>query len=160
MDISFSLNDIPQGWWDAWDQIWHLLLAFALAVPIGWDREQRDLSAGLRTFPMVAIVACAILLVGQAVAQGNAEAEARALYGVVTGIGFLGAGAILKEGTHVIGVTTAASLWATAAMGLAVAADQFVIAIFLAATTFVLLLAKRETTDETNHDSREPAKKP
>jgi putative Mg2+ transporter-C (MgtC) family protein len=138
--------------WHAWDQAWHLGVAFLLAVPVGWDREQRDFSAGVRTFPLVAVAACTILLVGESIAKGDANAMSRALYGVVTGMGFLGAGAILKEDRHVRGLTTAASLWATAAVGLAVAADEFVIAVLLALTNFGLLKAKHRSSEST--DSR------
>jgi len=143
-----ELFDLTHGeLWHAWDQIWHLGLAFLLVLPIGWDREQRDYSAGVRTFPLVAMAACVILMVGESIANGNAEAYSRAMYGVVTGMGFLGAGAILKEGKHVRGLTTAASLWAAAAVGLAVAANEFVLAIALAFTNFMLLKAKRGNAD-------------
>lgn len=133
--------------WRAWDQIWHLGLAFLLVLPIGWDREQRDYSAGVRTFPLVAVAACVIMMVGESIANGQPEAHSRAMYGVVTGMGFLGAGAILKEGKHVRGLTTAASLWAAAAVGLAIAADEFVIGIALAFTNFMLLKAKHGNSD-------------
>jgi putative Mg2+ transporter-C (MgtC) family protein len=142
MELPFGLNDLPPAVREAWDQVWHLFVAFALALPIGWDREQRDFSAGLRTFPIVAVAACVILMVGESIADGDPNAVSRALYGVVTGMGFLGAGAILKDGRQIHGLTTAASLWATAAIGLAVAADEFIIAVALAVTNFALLKAK------------------
>lgn len=147
MDFPFAWNDPPDAWWHAWEQIWHLFVAFILVVPIGWDREQRDYSAGVRTFPIVSMAACVILMIGESLADGSPEAKTRALYGVVTGMGFLGAGAIIKEGQHVRGLTTAASLWAMAAVGLAVAADEFVLAVVLAGTNFVLLKAKRGNSD-------------
>lgn len=145
--MPFDFHIPNEQLWHAWDQIWHLGVAFLLALPIGWDRERKDLSAGVRTFPIVAMAACVILLLGESVSDGNSEAVARAMYGVVTGMGFLGAGAIIKDGQHVRGLTTAASLWATAAVGLAVAADEFVLAVVLALTNFVLLKAKRGNSD-------------
>jgi len=147
MDVLFGVPPLPDSVWHAWDQIWHLMVAFALVVPIGWDREQRDYSAGVRTFPIVAVAACVILMIGESLSDGQPEAKTRALYGVVTGMGFLGAGAIIKDGEHVRGLTTAASLWATAAVGLAVAADEFVLAVALAATNFGLLKAKHGNSD-------------
>ena len=156
--LDFFNISIPAEWRHALDQIWHLFVAFALAIPIGWDRERRDYSAGVRTFPIVAVAACVILMIGKSIADGNSEAEARAMYGVVTGMGFLGAGAILKEGTHVRGLTTAASLWATAAMGLAVAADEYVLAVVLTLTIFVLLKAKRGNSDPAPGQPGSPAK--
>jgi putative Mg2+ transporter-C (MgtC) family protein len=147
MDSLFDWLNLPEETWRAWNQIWHLAIAFALAVPIGWDRERRDYSAGVRTFPIVSTASCVIMMLGISLADGHPEAKTRALYGVVTGMGFLGAGAIIKEQHHVWGLTTAASLWATAAIGLAVAADEFVLAITLALTNFVLLRAKRGNAD-------------
>lgn len=137
-----SISPSPQALWEAWDQIWHLLVAFFLALPIGWDRERRQQSAGVRTFPLVAVAACVIMMIGGSIADGNPEAQSRALYGIVTGMGFLGAGAILKSGQHVYGLTTAASLWSTAALGAAVAVHEFVIATALAITNFLLLRVK------------------
>ena len=151
MDWPFTLAELPEAWQVAWSQTWHLLVAFGLALPIGWDRERRDRSAGMRTFPLVATAACGILLVGESIAGDDSEARMRAVYGVVTGIGFLGAGAILKEGRRVTGVTTAASLWNTAAVGLAVAADQFAVAVVLTGMNFALLQLKPD------HDLDPPA---
>lgn len=145
MDYPFSLSDLPPDLRAAWGQCWHIAVAFALAIPIGWDREKKkhEQSAGIRTFPLVAVAACGIFLVGRAISNGEAEPLARVIYGVVTGMGFLGGGAILKERGQVSGLTTAASLWNTAMIGLAVGADQFAVAIALAAVNFVLLKAKR-----------------
>src|SRR5690606_36756434 len=147
MDPLFNLVTVADAWWSARDQIWHLAIALILAVPIGWDREVRDYSAGMRTFPIVSTAACVILMVGDSLADGNPEALTRALYGVVTGMGFRGAGAIIQDQHHVWGLTTAASMWATAAIGVAVAADEFVLAVMLAAIVFVLLRAKRGNSD-------------
>ncbi len=146
MDLPISLNDLPESLRNGWAQCWHLGAAFALALPIGWDRERQkgENGAGVRTFPLVAIAACGIFLLGKSISNGEAEPLARVVYGVVTGIGFLGGGAILKEQGQVTGLTTAASLWNTAAIGLAVGAEQFAIAIALSAANFALLRAKRK----------------
>ena len=143
MDFSFSFTELSETWQDAWQQTWHLIVAFVLAVPIGWDRERRDISAGVRTFPLVAVAACGVFLVGESFANDEPEALSRLVYGVMTGMGFLGGGAILKEKGQVTGLTTAASLWNTAVIGLAVGADQFPVAIALSLVNFVLLKAKR-----------------
>jgi len=149
MDFSFSLEALLAPIGDAWEQCWHIGVAFLLALPIGWDREKQkgEQSAGLRTFPLVSVAACGIFLLGESIANGQPEPLARVIYGVVTGMGFLGGGAILKEGGHVSGLTTAASLWNTAAIGLAVGAEEFVIATALAVVNFVLLKAKRDRPD-------------
>lgn len=146
MDLPVDFGDLPTAVRNAWGQCWHIGVAFLLSLPIGWDREKqkKEHNAGIRTFPLVAVSACGIFLLGKSIADGQAEPLARVIYGVVTGIGFLGGGAILKEGGHVSGLTTAASLWNTAAIGLAVGAEEFVIAAALSVVNFVLLKAKRK----------------
>ena len=87
-----------------------LLAALVLALPIGWERELASRSAGLRTFPLVALAACGYVLVALAVVGPDAEAQSRALQGLMTGIGFIGGGAILKSKEHVHGTATAAGI--------------------------------------------------
>ena len=88
---------------------------------LSWDREKEDRSAGLRTFPLVAIASCGFIQAAEALLVSSLEGIARIVEGVITGIGFIGGGAILKTGASVHGTATAASLWATGAMGAAVA---------------------------------------
>jgi len=119
-----------------------LLYAYLLALPIGWDRERNERSAGLRTFPLVAVAACAYMLVGLQVLDSSG-AEARVMEGIITGIGFIGGGAILKSvvkgDSYVSGTATAASLWLTGAIGVAVATGRLEIALVLSVTTFLTL---------------------
>ena len=75
----------------------HIGIAFLLAMPVAFDREQEGPTAGLRTFPLVAMAACGYALVGASVLSST-DAEARVLQGIITGIGFIGGGAILKSG--------------------------------------------------------------
>jgi putative Mg2+ transporter-C (MgtC) family protein len=119
----------------------HLALmgvAYVLAVPIGWNRERYERSAGLRTFPLVAVATCGFMLVGIEALTG-AGAHARVLEGIITGRGIIGGGAILKSGRVVTGTATAASLWGTGAVGIAVAWQRYEIAIVLSVLTFVTL---------------------
>ena len=124
-----------------------LAIAYALAFPIGWNREQEDRSAGLRTFPLVAVAACGFIQAAEGMLQGSAEGTARIVEGVITGIGFIGGGAILKGGGEVHGTATAASLWATGAIGVAVGLANYdvalVICLFTTATLFVIGRLKR-----------------
>jgi len=113
-----------------------LLIAFILTLPIGWEREKETRSAGMRTFPLVALASCGYILIGQSVAGDNPEALAKILYGLMTGIGFIGGGAILKENGSVHGTATAASIWNTGAVGAAVAFERYEIAIVLAIVNF------------------------
>jgi putative Mg2+ transporter-C (MgtC) family protein len=86
----------------------------------------------------VAVGACAFRLTGIYVLD-TTEAEARVIHGIVTGIGFIGGGAILKDKGTVIGTATAASVWSTGAIGVAVAFNRFEIALVLSAVTFLTL---------------------
>jgi putative Mg2+ transporter-C (MgtC) family protein len=116
-----------------------LAIAYMLALPLGWDREQGMRSAGLRTFPLVAMASCGFIIIAQQVARESPEAQARIIEGVITGIGFIGGGAILKEGGSVRGTATAASLWNTGAIGAAVAYGYYEIAVVLSVMNFLTL---------------------
>jgi len=111
--------------------LWRMLLAFALALPVAWNRERLDRSAGLRTFPLVAIASCAYVLIAKDFLSDSAGDIARILQGLITGIGFIGGGAILKQDDRTMGTATAASIWSTGALGAAVAFDRFEIAVLL-----------------------------
>ena len=115
-----------------------LALAYIFAIPIAWDRETHARTAGLRTFPLVAVAACAYMLIGYQVLDST-DAEARVIQGLMTGMGFIGGGAILKHGGKVRGTATAASIWTTGAIGLAVASHRFEIAVLISAATFLTL---------------------
>ena len=125
-----------------WNQIWfnltHLGIAYILALPVAMDREAASRSAGLRTFPLVAMAACGYTLVGFSI-LGSTDAEARVLQGIITGIGFIGGGAILKSSGSVTGTATAAAIWTTGLIGIAVASDRYEIAILLSRLMFLTL---------------------
>lgn len=116
-----------------------LMAAYLLALPIGWDREQNERSAGLRTFPLVAIASCGFIQATETITVGNAEATARIVEGLINGVGFIGGGAILvgKLGTR--GTATAASIWATGAIGVSVGLGAYDTAIVLSIVTFATL---------------------
>ncbi len=129
-----------------------LTIAYAIALLIGWNREHEERSAGLRTFPLVAVASCGFVQAGEQVLATHPEGMARIIEGVITGIGFIGGGAILKGGGEVHGTATAASLWATGAIGIAVALEQYhlaiVIGLFTAATLFILGRFKPKTSKQ------------
>jgi putative Mg2+ transporter-C (MgtC) family protein len=125
-------------WYLVLSHLRDLGLAYLLAIPIAWDREVQHRTAGLQTFPLVAVAACGYALIGFAVLESS-DAQARIMQGLITGIGFIGGGAILKGGGSVQGTATASSLWATGAIGLAVASHRFEIAILVSIATFLTL---------------------
>jgi putative Mg2+ transporter-C (MgtC) family protein len=112
-------------------------IAYLLALPVAWDREQNAHSAGLRTFPLVAIASCGYILLARSVFGGGSDAEARIVQGLMTGIGFIGGGAILKHGMSVRGTATAASVWNTGAIGASIAFRSYEIALVLSLINFL-----------------------
>jgi putative Mg2+ transporter-C (MgtC) family protein len=113
-------------------------IAFLLALPVGWDRERSRRGFGLRTYPIVAMVSCGFMLVGLNVIDST-DGEARVIQGIITGIGFIGGGAILTNKGTVKGTSSAASIWNTGAIGIAVAYSRFEIALVLALLNFLTL---------------------
>lgn len=137
--MDFLLDAFSFDWKRTLIDFLRVALAFALAIPIGWERHESERSLGLRTFPIVAMAACGFMLIGKTLPSASAETQARLMQGLIGGIGFIGGGAILKEGTNVRGLATAASIWATGAIGAAVAFEREEIALVLSLIMFVSL---------------------
>ena len=131
---------------EVWEGLLRLALAAVLAGVIGIERELREQEAGLRTHMLVCVGATMFMLVGvygwsdlplgQRI--GFVVDPSRVASYVVSGIGFLGAGAIIRHGINVRGLTTAASLWVVAAIGVGVGAGMYA---FSVATTALVILA-------------------
>ena len=115
-----------------------LVIAVLLGSAVGYERERTGKPAGVRTHGMVALGA-ALFTVVSLQGFGPGSDATRVAAQVVTGIGFIGAGAILHERGGVHGLTTAASLWVTAAMGLAVGVGMIWMSVATAALVFLLL---------------------
>jgi putative Mg2+ transporter-C (MgtC) family protein len=120
-----------------------LLLAAVLGGAIGAERELNDQAAGLRTHMLLTIGACLFTLVSAYGFGAGPRDPSRLAAQIVTGIGFLGGGAIVRHGLTVKGLTTAASIWATASVGVAVGAGQYVLGIGGAVLVSVTLLGLR-----------------
>lgn len=121
-----------------------LACAYALAFPIAWNRERQARSAGLRTFPLVAIAACGFVQAAEGLNEADPASASRVIQGLVAGVGFIGGGAILKQGDTVHGTATAAALWATGAIGAAVGLGAYDVAVVLALFTAVTLWLKQK----------------
>jgi putative Mg2+ transporter-C (MgtC) family protein len=117
-----------------------VVIAYLLALPIGWNRERAERSAGLRTFPLVAIASCGLVQAAESLTADSPEAMARIVEGLITGMGFIGGGAILRLKDSVRGTATAASLWVTGAIGVSVGLGSYDVAVMLSAATLVTLL--------------------
>lgn len=118
-----------------------LLGAVALSFPIGWNREHHGDSMGVRTFPLVAIGSCAYVLIAREFIGPDLDpdAMARVLQGLMTGIGFVGGGAILKHDDRVSGTATAASIWVVGGIGAAVGLGYWGHAIALSIMNFLVV---------------------
>lgn len=121
-----------------------VLLAAVLGFVIGLEREFVGSHAGDRTFSLVALGAAlfSCLSVAAFGATGG-DAAGRVAANVVTGVGFLGGGMILKDGGAVRGLTTAAGIWAVAAVGMAVAVDRYLLAVLTSGLIMVLFAAEQ-----------------
>lgn len=111
-----------------------MLLAMVVGTLVGIEREYTHRPAGMRTHMLVAIGACAVMMTSQFIfwmyrPYGATPDPARLPAQIITGMGFLGAGTIIKEGATIKGLTTAASIWATACLGIAVGGGYYWIAI-------------------------------
>ncbi len=118
-----------------------LLLSLVLGSIIGWEREVVRMPAGLRTYMLVTMGSALFTMVSfLVVKQGEAVDITRIAAGVITGIGFLGAGAIIRSGENVRGLSTAASIWTAAAIGMAVGFGYYLLSVVATILTLIVLL--------------------
>jgi putative Mg2+ transporter-C (MgtC) family protein len=140
-----------------------VIVAYLLALPIGWEREQVQHSVGLRTFPLVAMASCGYVLLADTFVGGHftgvdAAARSRIIQGLTTGIGFIGGGAIMRGRGNVHGTATAASIWNTGVIGAAVAESHFEIALVLSLLNLItlhLLVPWKERADHPKPEARQ-----
>ena len=114
------------------------LVATLLGAAIGWERQHHGRDAGVRTYGAVALGACVFSVISAHVPGAD---PTRIAANIVTGMGFLGAGVIFRAGDRTLGLTTAATLWATAAIGTAVGFGMYPLAILTAGIVFAVLAA-------------------
>ncbi len=127
------------GWEELPGILLSLTVAFVLGIPIGWDRERQGFGPGLRTYPLLALGACAYIEIGQFAFHDQLDGQARVFQALVSGIGFIGAGAIIKGRAEVHGIATAVSLWITVSVGIAASYELFPLAAVLSGTTLFAL---------------------
>lgn len=127
------------SWTNLVPELLKLVTAFVLTLPVAWEREHSTRLIGLRTFPIVALASCGYVLLAEHIVAGDAAALARVIQGLMTGIGFIGGGAILKQDSGVQGTATAASVWSTGTIGAAVAFERYDIAIGVVVVNFAVL---------------------
>jgi len=125
MDLSIYFEEAAQ-----------VLFAFVIGAIIGLEREFRSKPAGFRTMILICVGSCLYTILSKEAAIGSTD---RIASNIVTGIGFIGAGVIFKEGISVNGLTTAALIWITAALGMAIGYHNYTIAVVVSAIVVVVL---------------------
>jgi putative Mg2+ transporter-C (MgtC) family protein len=146
MDYLYNILDIIEA-----DKsfIIRLIIAVALGALVGFERQSRGRSAGLRTNILVCLGSAAVVVAFEKLTLGmNLDSgsiirmdPARVAAGVITGVGFLGAGTIIKNTNFVRGLTTAASIWIVSAIGITVGLGEYTIAFFLTGLVLITLYA-------------------
>jgi putative Mg2+ transporter-C (MgtC) family protein len=135
--------------------VFRLVVAGGLGAFIGLEREVRGYPAGIRTIALVSLGACLFTDVSRLFVASD---ESRVAAQIVSGIGFLGAGVILREGYSIRGITTAATIWAAAAVGMATGLSLYVVAVLGATFIFMVLEARpltRRINDRLRHITSE-----
>lgn len=120
-----------------------IVVALILGLALGTEREVHGHPAGIKTMALISVGACMFTGLGLLPDFGTRVDPTRIAAQIVTGVGFLGAGAILRQGGDVHGLTTAASIWVAASLGMAVGFGYYAIAIFTTFLVVVMLLALR-----------------
>lgn len=151
------MNSIHGVWGDVPAHLVRLAIAFALALPVGWDREKEARSVGIRTFPLIAVAACGVVLLGIEVLGEKSADQARIIQGLITAVGFLDGSVILKQGGAAYGTATAASIWNVGVVGAAVGSGYYDIGFVLAAINFLALRLLTPLKESVNRDPPKPA---
>lgn len=135
-EMSFGFGD----WQHLVRVVLRLLAAVLFGAAIGFEREKAGKAAGLRTHVLVTLGTCVFVVAAAGAALG-ADAQSRIIQGIVTGIGFIGAGAILKldHEKHIEGLTSSAGIWMAAAIGVAVGLGEIGLGLMATVVTVVVL---------------------
>ena len=140
-----------------WTVVWRILVAAGLGLGIGLEREWRGAPAGDRTFALVAVGASSVTAIGVEAFPASAE---KVIAGVVTGVGFLGAGLIFRSPQGVVGLTTAAAAWAVAGMSVLMGVGALWVALVVAALILLILEVDRLPLVRRLHDAVERHRPP
>lgn len=125
-----------------------LLISFVIGTAIGLEREYRSKAAGLRTMIMICLGSTIFTEISINLSNGSPDRIAST---IVTGVGFLGAGVIFKDGLSITGITTATTIWISAALGMAVGAGEYFIAIVGSSVVLVVLIVFEKFQEVLEH---------
>ncbi|MBP2313314.1 MgtC/SapB family protein [Azospirillum soli] len=165
--LTGTLTDILTAYWSRAELITngiillHLLGALAVGILMGYERSYHGRAAGMRTYGLVCLASAALTVVnaypsmwyGGLGVQGAAGDPTRVIQGIVTGIGFLGAGVIMREGMSIRGLSTAASIWSAAAIGVIIGLGFYVAAIAAAVLSILIMSAFRRLETALPHQT-------
>ena len=144
-EVGARLGPTPMS---EWDLMARLVVALACGGAIGLERTYHGRAAGLRTYALVCFGSALLVAVVQYELRASVAAEiSRVIQGIVTGIGFLGAGVIVKEGFSVRGLTTAASIWVASSIGVAIGLGSYGAGVAASAVTLIALALLRRLED-------------
>jgi len=137
-----------------------IAVAALLGALVGLEREWGGHPAGVRTNMVIAISSClfTILSIEGFPLRGSAQDTARVAAGIVTGVGFLGAGVVLRSGRHILGLTTAATIWLVAAIGMAVGTGLYFLATFTTVVSTILVVLLAPLSHRLEQRARDPQK--
>ena len=127
-----------------WSDILGIILAVVFGAAIGIERELRGKAAGLRTNVLICLGAAIFTLLSRYMAAGSSDSLTRIAAGVVTGVGFLGAGAIIQDRGGIYGMTTAATIWLVASIGMACGAGLYLLAALGTLIAMIILIGLGE----------------
>lgn len=133
-----------------------MVLAFGLVLPVGFNRESSRQSIGLRTFPLVSLASCCFTLLGFELNGDDDSLMGEVLGGIITGIGFVGGGAILQKDDRIEGTSTAAAIWSAGCVGVAVAMGRLEIAVLISVFMVAIFYFVSPIKETLNNDSDVP----
>lgn len=132
--------DFTQYHWD-WEDIIKVLLSLGAGFFLGFEREWKDKAAGFKTISIICLGSTLFTILSYKMGLGESEDATRIASYVVSGIGFLGAGVIFKEGNSVSGLTTASIIWISAAIGMSIGFGQYITAGLFLLACFIIITA-------------------
>ena len=152
--IQNSLNKNGWPWGNLLLAAFAILLAVVLCGVVGFEREKRGRSAGLRTHLLVGVGSAVIMTISiYGFPSGSKQDVARLAAGVLTGVGFLGAGAIIHDHGSIKGLTTAGTIWLVMAIGLACGSFNFILALLVTTVVMIVLTLFRKLEQKVNKNS-------
>ncbi len=145
-DYLTMLEQIYSQYPDLLISIKAISVALLVGGMIGLEREKQHKPAGIRTNILICLGATVFTLISRQAALGDNSDPSRIVAQIVTGVGFLGAGAIMRQGTSVQGLTTAAEIWVAAALGICCGYEKYLMAILVGVVTIIVLETSRITS--------------